>query len=124
MIFGAFGSLYCMSFVFSCGQVAYLVINKGLQIRTYVLALAVLVTLPLQIIFLGMSVMWSPGSLPHEAIVLVVFLCTVIRVIVGEGIIVIKPIVDSLSAGGGGCCTWIPSMRLVIEEQEALVVDV
>ncbi|KAM7268248.1 hypothetical protein ACFE04_010414 [Oxalis oulophora] len=117
MIFGVFGCLYCLSFMFSCGQVAYVVINKGLRIRTLVLAFVVLVTLPLQILFMGMSVMWSPESREHEGVVLIVFFCSLVRVAVGEGIVVIKPIADSLAVGGICCTVWGPGIKLNIEQE-------
>lgn len=75
-------------------------INKGLRIRIYGLAFAILGSLMLQIVFLGVTVMWSPDDDSYFVVTLMVFLSAFCSATVGEGILVIKPISDALDAGG------------------------
>ncbi|GAV89621.1 hypothetical protein CFOL_v3_33035 [Cephalotus follicularis] len=112
ILFGAFGSVYTLSFFVSCWRVVSLVINKGLRIRIYGLTFTILVALPLQILCLGLSVMWSPEEQAYRGVELVVFLSALTCAAAGEGILVIKPIADSLAAGGVFCHRVTPSVRL------------
>lgn len=119
IIFGAFGIVYSLSFLLSCWEVVSLVINKGLRTRIYGLALTVLLTLPLQILFLGLSVLWSAEKHAFGGVALLVFLSTLTCAAVGEGILVIKPIADSLAAGGD-CCSWNHRVRLGRDQEESV----
>ncbi|VVA11363.1 Hypothetical predicted protein [Prunus dulcis] len=103
IMFGSFGAAYSLWFLFSCWKVLSLVINKGLRTRIYTLAATVLVPLPLQIIFMGLSNFWKPDHPAFAAVSFVAFLATLTCAAVGEGILVIKPIGDSLAAGGDAC---------------------
>ncbi|KAK7353411.1 hypothetical protein VNO80_18858 [Phaseolus coccineus] len=103
--FAAFGVTYCTWLLFSCWRVLSLVINKGLRVRIYVLASIMLVALPIQIVSLGFSVLWSPHQEVYGIISLVGFLGAFCCATTGEGILVIKPISDALDAGGD-CCVW------------------
>ncbi|BAT78891.1 uncharacterized protein LOC124843362 [Vigna umbellata] len=105
--FAVFGITYCTWFLFSCWRVLSLVINKGLRVRIYVLASIILVAVPLQIISLGFSVLWSPHQEVYGIVSLVAFLSAFCCATIGEGILVIKPISDALDAGGD-CCIWSP----------------
>ncbi|KAM5557763.1 hypothetical protein ABKV19_024889 [Rosa sericea] len=107
VIFGAFAVTYFMWFLFSLWKVLALVINKGLRMRIYALAVTVLVPLPVQVILLAVSVVWKPDDSDFAVISFVVFLITFFSFAVGQGILVIKPIADSL-ATGGPCCRWNP----------------
>ncbi|KAK9292611.1 hypothetical protein L1049_020586 [Liquidambar formosana] len=107
IVFGAFGIAYSVGFLLSCWRVVSLVINKGLTVRIYALAIAVLIPLPIQIALMGISVLWRPDAAAYGGVTLVVlfsvFLCTA----AGEVLLVIKPIADALNAGGD-CCRWTP----------------
>ncbi|XP_043718150.1 uncharacterized protein LOC122666106 [Telopea speciosissima] len=95
--FGAFGIVYVLSFLLSCWRLISLVINKGLRLRIYTLALAVLLTLPIQIVFLVISVLWNPDDTVFQGLALLVFLCMLSCAVVGVGILVIRPIFDALA---------------------------
>ncbi|XP_050385633.1 uncharacterized protein LOC126802122 [Argentina anserina] len=112
VIFGVFAATYFMWFLFSLWKVLSLVINKGLRMRIYALAVTVLVPLPVQVILLGLSVMWNPDKPAFAAISFVVFLITFVSFAVGQGILVLKPIADSLAAGGESC-RWNPQVEVV-----------
>ncbi|XP_050237989.1 uncharacterized protein LOC126687470 [Mercurialis annua] len=99
IIFGSFGIWYLIVFALSCFKMVTLVINKGLRIRIYGLAFTVLIMLPLEIIFLVLSIIWGPEEMPYSAFAFLVFATTLVIAAMGEGIMVIKPIVDSLAAG-------------------------
>ncbi|KAJ4835905.1 hypothetical protein Tsubulata_006168 [Turnera subulata] len=99
IIFGAFGAWYTVVFSVSCFKVVTLAINKGLRVRIYRLAFAVIVMLPMEIVFLIISVWWRPEEKLDRALVFLSFLCTTVITAVGQGILVIKPINDSLAAG-------------------------
>ncbi|KAK7350956.1 hypothetical protein VNO77_10042 [Canavalia gladiata] len=107
IVFAGFGSLYSTWFLFSCWKVLSLVINKGLRVRIYALASAVLLALPLQVMSLGFTVLWSPNEEVYAVVSLIVFLSAFCCAVTGEGILVIKPISDALHAGGQ-CCLWAP----------------
>ncbi|KAK9914566.1 hypothetical protein M0R45_038338 [Rubus argutus] len=111
VIFGAFVVTYFLWFLFSLWKVLSLVINKGLRMRIYALAVTVLVPLPVQVVLLAVSVVWRPDKPAFAAVSFVVFLVTFFCFAVGQGILVIKPIADSLAAGGA-CCRWNPNGRL------------
>ncbi|XP_030467136.2 uncharacterized protein LOC115686085 [Syzygium oleosum] len=115
IVFGAFGVTFSLCFLLSCWKVMSLVINKGLRTRIYVLASAVLVSLPLEILLLGVSVMWMPDHAVYKGMVFGAFLCTLACTVAGEGILVIRPIIDALAAGGE-CCQWSPSQQSLREE--------
>lgn len=117
IVFGAFGITYSLCFFLSSCKVMSLVINKGLRTRIYLLAMAVLVSLPLQILLLVVSVMWMPDRAVYKGLVFGVFLCTLACTVAGEGILVIRPIIDALAAGGE-CCQWSPNQRLPLEDDQ------
>lgn len=99
IIFGAFGVWYTVIFSLSCFKAVTLAINKGLRIRIYRLAFTVIIMLPLEILFLTLSVWWRPEEDLDRAFVFLALLCTTAIASVGQGILVIKPIIDSLDAG-------------------------
>lgn len=82
-----------------------MVINKGLRIRIYGLVAAVLGSLTLQIVFLGLTALWNPEEEAYAVVTLVVFVGAFCCATAGEGILVIKPISDALDAGGN-CCRF------------------
>ncbi|KGN53609.1 hypothetical protein Csa_014834 [Cucumis sativus] len=97
--FAAFALGYMLCFFFSTWKVASMVINKSLRIRLYALAFTVMISLPLQIIFLGLSALWRPDQPTYSLLSLLVFLSAFLCATAGEGILVIVPIADSLAAG-------------------------
>ncbi|KAJ9174325.1 hypothetical protein P3X46_017360 [Hevea brasiliensis] len=118
IIFGAFGIWYLIGFSLSCFKVVNVVINKGLRLRIYALAFVVLIMLPIQILFLGLSVLWGPEEVLYASIAFLVFGTTLVIAAVGEGILVIKPIVDSLAAGEDALPPCAPRGQTVSEEQQ------
>ncbi|KAJ7965279.1 Plasminogen activator inhibitor [Quillaja saponaria] len=105
--FGMFGIGYAVWFLFSCWKVVSMVINKGLRYRLYGLIFAVVVSLPVQILCLGLSVLWNPDEMANSVVALVAFLSTFSCASVGEGILVIKPVADALDVEGT-CSRWTP----------------
>ncbi|CAN0922704.1 hypothetical protein LINGRAHAP2_LOCUS33194 [Linum grandiflorum] len=99
VVFGGFVVWYLIAFSISCFKALTLVINKGLRMRLYGLTLVVMVTLPLQLVSLGFSVMWTPRDEAYAVLSLVIFLTALVIAAVGEGILVIRPIADSLAVG-------------------------
>ncbi|XVE64470.1 hypothetical protein DITRI_Ditri07aG0103400 [Diplodiscus trichospermus] len=101
ILFGVFALVFTLSFLFSFWRVVSHVINKALRVRIFSLALTVLIGIPLQVLFMGLSVLWTPDKTSFDGVALLVFLSTFTCAVAGEGILVIKPIADSLAAGGG-----------------------
>lgn len=99
LVFCAFSMVYALCFILSCWRVASIVINKALRVRIYVLSSAVLFSLLVQLLFLGISVIFSPTDTLYDGSVLMVFLSVLCCAVMGEGILVIRPISESLSAG-------------------------
>lgn len=117
-LFGAFAAVYGLYFLFSCWSVVSLVINKKLRVRTYTLALTVLIAVTLQVLFLVLSLFWEPGELTFGVVEFIEFLSTFTCATVGQGILVIIPIVDSLAVGGD-CCRWYPIITQTKTEEES-----
>ncbi|KAM7504916.1 hypothetical protein LguiB_003820 [Lonicera macranthoides] len=109
-VFAAFGIAYSLGFMLSCWKVMAFVINKGIRVRINVLAFTVMTALPLQILSLGMSTLFSPESSAYGFIMLVMFVCVGMCCTAGEFILVIKPTTEALAAGGE-CCRWTPGER-------------
>jgi hypothetical protein len=103
IVFGAFGVWYTLFFFLSCFKVVTLAINKGLRARIYSLAFVVMVMLPLEILFLVLSAFWRPEETIYGAFSFLVFFTTLVIAAVGEGMLIIRPIIDSLTAGGTTC---------------------
>lgn len=82
-----------------------LVINKALRNRICALAVTVTTTLPLKVLFMASTVFLRPEKTGFSGLALLVFLATFVCAAVGQGILVIRPIADSLAAGGE-CCAW------------------
>lgn len=110
VLFGAFGIVYCSYFMFSCWSVVSLVINKNLRVRIRILAFTILASIGLQVLCLGLSVIWLPEQGAFGAVEFIVFLCTFACALVGEGILVIIPIIDSLAIKGDSSRWRIPDL--------------
>ncbi|KAK8511959.1 hypothetical protein V6N13_073787 [Hibiscus sabdariffa] len=102
VLFGTFGVIFILSFLLSFWKVVSHVINKALKLRIFALASTILVCLPLQVLLMGLSAFWKPDKTAHDGFAMSVFLTTFTCAVVGEGILVIKPIADSLNAICGG----------------------
>ena len=113
LVFGSFGIAYSFLFLVSAGRVVSLVINKALRARINGLVFAVLVSLTAQILLLGLSVLFRPNEPAYDVVSLVVFLATFGCAVVGEGVLIIKPIADSLAVWGH-CCPWDPWRRSTV----------
>lgn len=118
IVFGAFGIWYLMGFSLACFKAVNLVINKGLRRRICALSFTVMIMLPLQILFLVSSVLWSPEENIYATFAFFVFGTTLVIAAVGEGILVIKPTVDSLVAGEDALPAFLPREQTASEEQQ------
>ncbi|KAL1337288.1 hypothetical protein HN51_031941 [Arachis hypogaea] len=98
-VFAVFAIAYSACFLLSCWNVLSLVINKGLRLRIYGLSTALLFALPIQVVALGFTAVWTPESQLYGVFSLVVFLGAFVCAVTGEGFMVIKPISDALDAG-------------------------
>ncbi|CAA3011651.1 uncharacterized protein LOC111403609 [Olea europaea subsp. europaea] len=103
VVFLVFAIVYALAFLISCWRVLDVVINKSIRVRINVLLAAIMVALPMQIICLGLSWLWLPEDDEYGCVVLVMFFCIVTCMVVGEVILIIKPITDALVAGCE-CC--------------------
>lgn len=109
-VFGSFGVGYSLTFLFSAWRVVSMVINKALRVRIHGLVIAVMVSLPVQVVLLVLSVLWGPEEPAFDGVSFAVFFSTFTCAVVGEGILVIKPIADSLIVWRQ-CCPWDPWRR-------------
>ncbi|KAG9451818.1 hypothetical protein H6P81_004722 [Aristolochia fimbriata] len=100
LLLALFGALYVVCFVVVCWRTVELVINRALRFRVYGLAFAVLSAIPAQAACLLLSVFWDPNEVIFNLLSTVAFVSVLICALVGEGILVIRPIVDSLAVGG------------------------
>ncbi|XP_057950773.1 uncharacterized protein LOC131145615 [Malania oleifera] len=105
LVFGALAIAYLLCLWLSCWRVVSVVINKGLRVRIYTLTLAVTVSLSVEVLSLGLSGLWKPDETSHGAAALLIFLSALSCAVAGEGIMVIKPIADTLAADEE-CCEY------------------
>ncbi|KAF6136220.1 hypothetical protein GIB67_001629 [Kingdonia uniflora] len=103
IIFGTFATIYVLFFMLACWKVVALVINKSLRVRINALLFAVIIVLPLQVLFLALSLMWRPDGTIFKGHALLVFLMVLSCAVVGECILIIRPIADALAVGGESC---------------------
>ncbi|XP_068650230.1 uncharacterized protein [Aristolochia californica] len=99
-LLATFGALYVVCFVIVFWRTVELVINRSLRLRVYGLAFAVLSAIPAQAVCLFLSLFWDPHENAFNVLSTVAFLSVVLCAFVGEGILVIRPILDSLAVGG------------------------
>ncbi|XP_059669394.1 uncharacterized protein LOC132314566 [Cornus florida] len=121
IVFAAFGGAYALWFLLSCWRVVSLVINKGIRVRIQVLCFTVMISLPLQILVLAFSALWMPDKPAYRCLMLIMCLNATVGAAIGEGILVIKPIADALSASGD-CCRWAAGGRVCpdVDKEEML----
>lgn len=110
IVFGVFSIAYSLAFLLSCWRVVAFVINKKIRVRLNMLATSFMILLPVQILCLGLSPLWQPAEPIHGYVVLAMDLAVAWCVVIGEVILVIRPIADALAAGGA-FCPWSPGCR-------------
>ncbi|KAL0400545.1 UNVERIFIED_CONTAM: hypothetical protein Slati_4084400 [Sesamum latifolium] len=99
VIFGVFALAYSVAFLLSCWRVMRFVINKRIGNRINLLAVTVIVALTAQILCFSLSWRWMPEDVAYGGVVLAMFLSVVWCMAVGEVLLVLTPIRDSLAAG-------------------------
>ncbi|KAL2226899.1 UNVERIFIED_CONTAM: hypothetical protein Sindi_2048600 [Sesamum indicum] len=82
------------------------VINKRIGNRINLLAITVIVALTAQILCFSLSWRWMSEDVAYGGVVLAMFLSVLWCMAVGEVLLVLEPIRDSLAAGGD-CCQWL-----------------
>ncbi|MCO5571967.1 hypothetical protein L7F22_025718 [Adiantum nelumboides] len=97
LVLGLFSCIYNCCFLWQGCRMVSLVINKRLQIRVCGLVLSLAILLPVQIFFMGLSVLAMPGKLLFELLAFLSFLTVLLCVLVGEGILVVQPIADAMA---------------------------
>lgn len=97
LVLGVFSCIYNFFFLWQAWRMLALVINKTLQTRVFCLVLALGMLLPTQLIFMGLSVLAMPGDALYEAMAFLGFLCVLLCILVGQGILVVQPIADALA---------------------------
>lgn len=99
-ILGGFSSVYVVCFVGVCWRAVSLAINKSLRNRLCGLAISVVLSLSLQFLAMALSVIWRPGELGFEVSSLISFFAVLACTLVGEGLLVIRPMADALIVEG------------------------
>jgi hypothetical protein len=97
LVLATFGVIYSAYFLLLGWRMLGVVINRCLQRRVYGLLASLLFLLPLHVLFLGMSVLSSPTHWVFELLAFLAFLTVLLCTSVGEGILVIRPIMDALA---------------------------
>lgn len=97
IVHGVFVSAFVSCFLYVGLKIISLAINKSLERRVWVMILAVVVFLPLRVLFLGFTVMSKPGDLAFEVLAFLGFLAMLFSTSVCVIISVLRPIADSLA---------------------------
>ncbi|KAK1264092.1 hypothetical protein QJS04_geneDACA016257 [Acorus gramineus] len=97
---GLFDVLLISYLSFVGARMLALVINKRLQKRVYMLIVSISVLLPMRALFLGFSVMPSPGGAIFEALVFLGFLALATCISIGIAVLVYCPVVESMAVRG------------------------
>ncbi|KAJ7552556.1 hypothetical protein O6H91_06G060200 [Diphasiastrum complanatum] len=105
---------YRLSFFLFLGwRLRRILFNRKLQIRMCCLVLIVVLCLPIHVIFLGLSILSRPREVTFEVVRFLAFLSLLMCVLVGEGILAIRPIVYTLALH------WIQSKRTMLTRQQS-----
>ncbi|KAL6005701.1 hypothetical protein ACLOJK_006272 [Asimina triloba] len=112
VVLGGFGVGYVACFVAVCWRAGSLVINKTLRLRICGLAVSVALAVPAQVMCLALSAMWRPGDAVFEMLSLVAFLSVLSCAVVGEGILVIRPMADALVVEAAAASSREPKTRV------------
>lgn len=97
LVLGLFSCIYNCCFLWQGCQMVALVINKRLQIRVWGLVLSLAILLPVQVFFMGLSVLSMPGNILFELMAFLGFLTILVCILVGEGILVVQAIADAMA---------------------------
>ncbi|XP_047326269.1 uncharacterized protein LOC124929936 [Impatiens glandulifera] len=97
LVFGGFGAVYTFVLVVFSWRLVSLVINKGTRLRIHFLAISVITSVPLQVLFLSLSTLWNPGTIGYSGVMMGMFVCVACCAAASQGILVIKPIADALT---------------------------
>lgn len=97
LVLGLFSCIYNCCFLWQGWRMIVIVINKRLQTRVCSLVLSLGMLLPVQVLFMGFSVLSTPGTPLFELIAFLGFLSVLLCISVGEGILVVQPIADALA---------------------------
>ncbi|XP_058106360.1 uncharacterized protein LOC131249574 [Magnolia sinica] len=100
VVLSGFGGGFLTWFLVVCWRAVSLVINKTLRVRIFGLAFSVAFFVPAQAVCLALSVWWKPGDAVFEVLSFVGFLSVLVCAVVGEGILVIRPMADALVVEG------------------------
>lgn len=91
------GAIYIPLFISACLNAATVVINNKLRVRLYLLVGTVVATLSVQVVSLALSSLWSPNLTVSQVLELISYVAVLVCVVVGEGILVVQPMVDMLA---------------------------
>lgn len=97
IVHGVFVSSFVSCFLYVGLKIISLAINKSLERRVWLMILAVVVFLPLRVLFLGFTVLSKPGELAFEVLAFLGFLAMLFSTSVCVVISVLRPIADSLA---------------------------
>ncbi|CAI9295587.1 unnamed protein product [Lactuca saligna] len=99
IVFCAFAIVYSMGLLLACWRVVLLVINKTIRLRINMLGMTVMMALLVQTLFLGAEWLWMPENIGLSVVSLGIFLSVAVCGVVGEIMLVIKPIMEALDTG-------------------------
>lgn len=99
VVFCAFAIVYSMGLLLACWRVVLLVINKAIRLRINMLGMTMMMALLVQILFLGAESLWMPENIGVSVVSLGIFLSVAVCGVVGEIVLVIKPIMEALETG-------------------------
>ncbi|PKA62426.1 hypothetical protein AXF42_Ash009312 [Apostasia shenzhenica] len=102
VLLAALAALYVPLFVTACWTAVAVVINKRLRVRLYALAASVVASLSIQVAALALASLWAPETAVHQALSLSAYVSLLVSVVAGEAILVVQPVVDSLSVVDSG----------------------
>lgn len=97
LLLGLFSSFFVIFFSCLGMRMLHHVINRRLQMRVCWLVLAVMLFLPLHVLFLGFSVRSEPTETKHEVLLFLGFLTLLVCGTGGIGVLVVLPVADALA---------------------------
>eukprot|EP00249_Psilotum_nudum_P020403 c27684_g1_i2 orf=1065-2096(+) len=97
LVLALFVCVYNAHLLYLGWKIMSVVINRRLQARVCGLVFALTVLLPLHVSFLGFSVLSSPGNPVFEVVTFLSFFTWLFCTLVGDAILVIRPIADALA---------------------------
>ncbi|KAL0910195.1 hypothetical protein M5K25_021147 [Dendrobium thyrsiflorum] len=100
VLLAAIAAVYIPLFISAIWSAVAIVINKRLRIRLYALSATVTAALSVQIAARALAALWAPTSDVSQALYLASFFALLSAVVGGEAILVVQPVVDSLTVVG------------------------